>query len=396
MSKSTIPLFTNEVGVHFKTASGVLHDKGRFGDSPRFDNVKPYQYNCEHSSKPPPHPGDRHSFYNYNRSGGKVTEDRLVKSRHYDGPIREDGEHANWDFTREESITQEYVTFSYRPDMPKAANSRSESITKSLLDLKKSSSQLGADIGESHKTMESFSLLVSRLARVFLYLKARDWKNVMNQLGLSKRGFRRGRTLSDDWLQYQYGWKPLMGSIYDTAAVLQNQVPKDNYITGKGYGRWSDKINFRNGIHEWEVSSSGRDRTVIIAQAICPFIQTANNLGLINPLSIAWELVPFSFVVDWFTPIGKALEALTSPLGLRFVGGYTSSSNQFTLTGSRDTQAPWPYGYELMDPGRFQEADFSFQRTAYSTFPMPELYASSNPYRTTRALNAIALIRQLG
>jgi hypothetical protein len=395
MSKS-IPLSTNAVGNYLLSSTGnVLHSRGRFGDSPRFDNVTLYDYHKEVSRKPAHHPGDHHSFYNYNRSGGKVTADDLVISHHYDGGLRDDGEHANWDFTREESITQEYTPFSYRPDMPESGNSRSMSITKALNDLRKNSAQIGADVGESHKTAQSFSLLVARAARIVLYLRQKDWRNVMNQLGLTRRGARRGRQLADDWLQYQYGWKPLIGSIYDTAAILQNQVPKDNYIRGRGNGKWEDSLSFRNGVHEWTIDMSGRHRTVIIAQAVCPGIQTAENLGLLNPVSIAWELVPFSFLVDWFIPIGKALEALTAPLGLRFVGGYTNDKHSWTLSGHRDTEAPWPYGYELINPGHYSEENFGFERTAFSTFPMPELYAASNPYRSTRALNAIALLRQL-
>jgi hypothetical protein len=34
-----------------------------------------------------------------------------------------------------------------------------------------------------------------------------------------------------------------------------------------------------------------------------------NGLGLNNPVGIAWELIPFSFVVDWFVPVGKWLTA---------------------------------------------------------------------------------------
>jgi hypothetical protein len=38
-------------------------------------------------------------------------------------------------------------------------------------------------------------------------------------------------------------------------------------------------------------------------------------LGLINPAVVAWELVPFSFLVDWFIPVGKFLDSWTDQLG---------------------------------------------------------------------------------
>jgi hypothetical protein len=36
------------------------------------------------------------------------------------------------------------------------------------------------------------------------------------------------------------------------------------------------------------------------------------NLGLTDPLSVAWELIPYSFVVDWFVPIGTYLDNLNA------------------------------------------------------------------------------------
>lgn len=42
----------------------------------------------------------------------------------------------------------------------------------------------------------------------------------------------------------------------------------------------------------------------------------AQALGLSSPLVNAWEIVPFSFVVDWFIPIGQTFQRLENKLGL--------------------------------------------------------------------------------
>lgn len=36
-------------------------------------------------------------------------------------------------------------------------------------------------------------------------------------------------------------------------------------------------------------------------------------LGLNNPVGVVWELVPFSFVIDWFLPIGKLIDTMELP-----------------------------------------------------------------------------------
>jgi hypothetical protein len=48
-------------------------------------------------------------------------------------------------------------------------------------------------------------------------------------------------------------------------------------------------------------------------------ISLLSNLGLINPLSVAWEVVPFSFVIDWFIPVNKWLNSLTADAGLELL-----------------------------------------------------------------------------
>jgi hypothetical protein len=39
-------------------------------------------------------------------------------------------------------------------------------------------------------------------------------------------------------------------------------------------------------------------------------LDTQRTLGLYDPAGLAWELLPFSFVADWFVPIGNYLENL--------------------------------------------------------------------------------------
>lgn len=44
--------------------------------------------------------------------------------------------------------------------------------------------------------------------------------------------------------------------------------------------------------------------------------------GLTDPLTVAWELVPLSFVVDWFIHLGSFIASIQKPQGLRFQHGY--------------------------------------------------------------------------
>jgi len=53
------------------------------------------------------------------------------------------------------------------------------------------------------------------------------------------------------------------------------------------------------------------------------------RLGLTNPWGIAWELVPLSFVIDWFVHLGPLIRALQQPLGMHVLHGYSSKYMSF-------------------------------------------------------------------
>lgn len=56
------------------------------------------------------------------------------------------------------------------------------------------------------------------------------------------------------------------------------------------------------------------------------------QFGLANPAVVAWELVPFSFVADWFVGVGDYLAAQTALLGLEVLDGGTSQLSVRTYT----------------------------------------------------------------
>jgi hypothetical protein len=121
-------------------------------------------------------------------------------------------------------------------------------------------------------------------------------------------------------------------------------------------------------------------------------VRRAVALGVANPASIAWELVPYSFVVDWFVPVGNTLEAMTATAGLDFVKG----SNLYVENMTEKTRFndDWN-GDRAISRGSFEAAYFFMNRTILNDWERPQLYAKDNPFSTAHILNAAALIRQL-
>jgi hypothetical protein len=139
------------------------------------------------------------------------------------------------------------------------------------------------------------------------------------------------------WLAYQYGWSPLLSDVYNAAErlSLKDGLLTDRYrygATGKADDKW---IDVSNVVRQNLVSNCGLDlitsheNQVRVKTRVDGYIssagwRTAAQWGLTNPINVAWELLPFSFVLDWFIPIGSYLSQLDASLGMEFLGGSTT------------------------------------------------------------------------
>jgi hypothetical protein len=136
------------------------------------------------------------------------------------------------------------------------------------------------------------------------------------------------RNASDAWLEFHFGWSPLVKDIYDishaAADVLYRVKPPMYRISGYG----EKDIVFRKTqdppysvYHTF--STSGKVFVAITGHYRVGNESDfdSNTLGLANPASAFYEAVPFSFVLDWVWPLGKWIEGWTSLSGLQFVSG---------------------------------------------------------------------------
>ena len=117
-----------------------------------------------------------------------------------------------------------------------------------------------------------------------------------------------------------------------------------------------------------------------------------SSVGLINPVELAWELLPYSFVVDWFLPIGPWISALTADVGFTFVTGGQSRKTTMVPNGSPTVLSQASDILSLSIPS-FSGKSERFDRHCYAQSPVPGLYVK-NPLSTLHVLNAIALNSQ--
>lgn len=394
---------TNQVGTHIlsdwriERSDGSVFDVDVDGQVPYHHVDSSYSITIASSRKPPIYKGDRKTNYDYWRGINRVIQDvPYILHDHWVNPI--DGKTSNYDITRNEYISLRHTPFSASPvHAPMVENAYQESIVKALLSLKGQAAEMGNNLGELKTTVEALASDVMKAANFIRHMKKGRFRKAADDLGLTLRAFNhdRGKTLANYWLSYSYGWKPLAQSMYDLQSSLAEEMRrKVRLIEATGTTAVGGEVQFpyndflEHGI--WKAFC----KTVLKASISEETLYIISKLGLTNPISVAWELTPFSFVVDWFVPVGNTLDALTSHQGLEFVGGWTNQVilEQVDISHKLGKMTDWT---DCIDGGQYIERGTGFRRDVHSGFPVPRFYADLTPYSTPRALNALALVRQL-
>lgn len=222
----------------------------------------------------------------------------------------------------------------------RAQNSAASDLLTKIGDL--DTFDLGMALAEGRETIGLVANSATRIAKAFRSLKHGNIKKTFEWLGLTdnvklhpnrygpngvplkysgdhrrylQRSYRRRDAsgfAARSWLELTYGWKPLLytidGAAEKLATMLQNNH-SDVTVRGKAEEKGSYAFSDANVSHQGTFSA--KCSWVVELKVINDALRLKTSLGLTNPASIAWELVPFSFVVDWFIPIGGWINSLS-------------------------------------------------------------------------------------
>lgn len=123
------------------------------------------------------------------------------------------------------------------------------------------------------------------------------------------------------YLEYLFGWVPLYQDIY---AACNSVIQDADYLT---YVRASSGVNSRliSDSNTWAGYRTTGDGLVSWRVVYASGVRVDNpnrwlleRAGLLNPLTVAWDLVPWSFVVNWFVNVNSLVQQITDFAGLSF------------------------------------------------------------------------------
>jgi hypothetical protein len=277
---------------------------------------------------------------------------------------------------------------------------KNECAVKVLGKMADAKTNLAVAYAEAHKTSNLILDTAKRILEAGRALKKGNLKGVARHLNISPS------RVHKTWLEYKYGWMPLLMDVHGAAEFLAQQAitrkPRfrvtavttrsrevsatvDEGAVGGVPPNWMSK---RVLTREMSVKST------LWCELSSPHYSELQQLGLTNPALVAWELVPFSFVFDWFIQVGDYLTALSAFHGVTVLRGCTSTVQEDTMRKS------WPaisrsdstYTYFISTINRtFRKR--TYKRELFSPHPSLLSIPKVNGFDFPKLVTSLALLR---
>lgn len=261
---------------------------------------------------------------------------------------------------------------------------------------------LGSNAVELRSSVGMVARRAIQLLKAFKAVKRMDLRGFFGALGLPRRGRKPGDTPSSLWLEYVYGWLPLCQDIYAGTQLISQGSAEPRSVIFSATRQVSRSAN-RNGTYSygsntpypWSRTSSCRVRAKAWYRITDQSARMYQRIGLTNPLQWAWEALPYSFVIDWFLPVGNFLLGLTAMQGCTLVDACLSVRVDQKITAGPiwpGWMAGTPKANRCSDNLMFNYQAMVFDRKQYNF--RSSLYIK-NPFSSIHVLNALALWTQL-
>lgn len=248
------------------------------------------------------------------------------------------------------NVTPWRVDFDSRSDVAMAttlakARYTSHSYAESLAETRRTARMIGNRIGML-STLASAIRARNRIKADRIAARMRGEQYVYNK---PTQGKPISRRFADGWLEYQFGWLTLLSDIYGLVDLYKGRLERGiqvsrSYSTNGGFSPspGGTAVQKAGRIKE----SGAATKVAVRTRVINPTVRTLSEMGLLNPISLAWDLLPYSFVVDWLVPISSILKSLLYGAGLKDDDSYSVTEHGRFIRPSVNCCGPFVLNYE--------------------------------------------------
>jgi hypothetical protein len=194
------------------------------------------------------------------------------------------------------------------------------------------------------------------------------------------------KTHAGNYLAFEYGVLPTIDDLSAIFQAFQQALP------------YRDRFGFNlyTALHEASVSdgllSASLEQRIKLAirtedTQFIELLDKMSNTGFDLTFQNVWDLIPYSFVLDWFVDVGGFLERVDTSLRiLRMDIRYVTMSHKRVVRSQITPTLSFPFS------GTINMVEYS--RWTVDRCPLPPLFAPSKPTVTSHWLEAGALLVQ--
>lgn len=252
---------------------------------------------------------------------------------------------------------------------------------------------LGTFAAQGGQTVSMVTSAIGAVGGAILDLKKGRFESAARRFGVAPRPSRLSqKDVAGRWLELQYGWLPLLSDVHEATKAYEvlTSSPRRTRVSAQVTKSQISEMSVSPALF----SMKGNQRSSIrIIYEMTEVMDAPRSLGLTDPLTVAWELIPYSFVADWFIPIGTYLENLNQipRLSGRFL---TTIVNKGT-----SSSAPRPFsetGVIWTNPPICSYTFFHMNRDASTSLsvPTPTFNSLADAMSPKRIWNSLALLVQ--
>lgn len=144
---------------------------------------------------------------------------------------------------------------------------------------------------------------------------------------------------SETWLEARYGWRTLYYDIEDIENAV-NKLKEGLKDQTRAYAKDSSSVSYEKSNTGFTALTSptsspttnNRSKLTYRAVNVYSIERRAgaivdlllDEIGFVDPLVTTWEVIPFSFIVDWFTNIGELVSTFSPFANGELLGTWTS------------------------------------------------------------------------
>lgn len=248
----------------------------------------------------------------------------------------------------------------------------------------------GIALGEGRRTVELVVGTVTKLRKSFIAALHKEWGTV------ARFGSRRRLTtehVSSAYLQTVFGALPLIKDVFEAAKAFESKctVRTDRFYASVKVSKACESSAHPNAF----MGMSERRRRILYEMS--ENISIPRSLGLADPAVVLWEITPWSFLFDYFVPIGTYLDNLAIVPHLK--GRFLTTEKTMTRAAAIRPPPIWVDNYKTDYYGSPNEKliysfTFSRQKTGSLSIPAPSFGGLANALKGRRIYNIVALGHQ--